>query len=132
MLFVCERWFSDGDKLLHIDSKVLLTIAVLLLDSGQAAQPRVTEGPSSLSGAGSHSAGILSPNSTTSTGQGDIPISSTGCTCFAVLPFIYTAISLDWRLGQGSICYKDSGFTSYPSRPEGYLVKNLDNNYGKL
>ena len=46
-----------------------------------------------------------SPNSTTSTGPGDIPISSTGCTCFAVLPFIYTGASLDWRLGRGSVCY---------------------------
>ena len=45
-----------------------------------------------------------SPNSTTSTGQGDIPISSTGSTCFAVIPFIYTGASLDWRLGRGSIC----------------------------
>ena len=46
-----------------------------------------------------------SPNSTTSTGPGDIPISLTGCTCFAVLRLIYTVASLDWRLGQGSICY---------------------------
>ena len=30
-----------------------------------------------------------SPNSTTSTGQGDIPISSNGCTCFDVLPLIF-------------------------------------------
>ena len=45
------------------------------------------------------------PNSTTSTGQGDIPISSTGCTCFAVLPLIYSGASHDWRLGRGSICY---------------------------
>ena len=37
-------------------------------------------------------------NSTTSTGQGDIP-SSTGCTCLAVLLLIYTGASLDWRLG---------------------------------
>ena len=44
------------------------------------------------------------PNSTTSTGQGDIPISSTGYTCFAVLPLIYTGTSLDWRLGRGTIC----------------------------
>ena len=43
--------------------------------------------------------------STTSTGQSDIPISSTGCTCFAVLPLIYIGASLDWRLGRGSICY---------------------------
>ena len=43
------------------------------------------------------------PNSTTSTGQGDIPISSTGCTCFAVFLLIYTGTSLDWRLGRGSI-----------------------------
>ena len=47
-----------------------------------------------------------SPNSTTSTGQGDIPISSTGCTCFAVLPLIYTGASLDWRLGRESTCYE--------------------------
>ena len=46
-----------------------------------------------------------SPNSTPSTGPCDIPISSTGCTCFAVLPLIYTGASLDWRLGRGSICY---------------------------
>ena len=45
------------------------------------------------------------PNSTTSTGQGVFPISSTGCTCFAVLLLIYTGASLDWRLGRGSICY---------------------------
>ena len=43
-----------------------------------------------------------SPNSTTSTGQGDIPISSTECTCFSVLPLIYTGASLDWRLDRGS------------------------------
>ena len=46
-----------------------------------------------------------SPNSTMSTGQGNIPISSTACTCFAVLPLIYTGASLDWRLDRGSICY---------------------------
>ena len=126
--------------------KVLLTIAALLSHSGWAAQPWVTEGPSPLSAAGSHS-GILSltdsncnwnsnwltawltiavcgtwlyncPMSTcflwayasatitefnTSTGQGDIPIFSTGCTCFTVLPLIYTGASFDWRLGRGSI-----------------------------
>ena len=47
-------------------------------------------------------------NSTTSTGQGDIPISLTGCTCFAVLLLIYTGASLDWRLGRGLIGYKSS------------------------
>ena len=41
-------------------------------------------------------------------GQSDIPISSTGCTCFSALPLIYTGASLDWRLGQGSICYNCS------------------------
>ena len=45
------------------------------------------------------------PNSTMSTGQGDIPISLTGCTYFAVLPLIYTGASLDWWLSWGSICY---------------------------
>ena len=44
------------------------------------------------------------PNSTTFTGQGDIPLSSTWCISFAVLPFIYTGASLDWRLSRGSIC----------------------------
>ena len=59
-----------------------------------------------------------SPNSTTSTGQGDIPISSTGCTYFAVLPFIYAGASLDWRLGRWSICYTIrpifKGFSTVP------------------
>ena len=45
------------------------------------------------------------PNSTTSTCLGDIPTSSTGRTCLAVLLLIYTGASRDWRLGPGSICY---------------------------
>ena len=49
-------------------------------------------------------ASASAPNSTTSTGQGDIPISSNGYTCFNVLPLIYTGASLDWRLGHRSIC----------------------------
>ena len=135
--------------------KVLLTIAALLSHLSLAAQPGVTEGPSLLSGAGSHSADILSstetdnwlkpsvapgyifvwrppascgrtllppsPNSTTSAGQVDIPISSTGCTCFAVLPLIYTGTSLDWRLGRGSICY------TYPINCLRYKVNFLLN-----
>ena len=44
------------------------------------------------------------PNSTPSIGQGDIPISSTGCTCFTVLLLIYTSAFHDWRLGRGSTC----------------------------
>ena len=48
------------------------------------------------------------PNSTTSTGQSDILISWTGCTCFAVLLLICTGASLDWRLGRGSICYSSN------------------------
>ena len=47
--------------------------------------------------------------SSTSTGQGDIPRSTTGFTYFAVLPVIYTGASLDWRLGRESICCKKSG-----------------------
>ena len=39
------------------------------------------------------------PNSTTSTGQGDMAISSIERTCFAVLLLIYAGTSLDWRLG---------------------------------
>ena len=122
--------------------KVLLaTKTALLPHLGWGSQPWVAEGPSPLSGAGSHSAGILSPtatrtdsswltqavcgtwlynclsstcflwayasapNSTTSTGQDDIPTSSTGGTCLPVLLLIYTVASLDWWLGRGSICY---------------------------
>ena len=55
------------------------------------------------------------PNSTTFTGQGDIPISSTGCNYFAVFPLIYTGASLDWRLDRGSICYIK--FISPPNSP---------------
>ena len=58
------------------------------------------------------------PNSTTSTGQGDIPISSTGCTCFAFLLLIYTGASLDWRLGRGSIC-------NIPSAPSIFVRLNV-------
>ena len=53
MLIMCERWVGDGDRLLHIDPKVSLTIAALLSHLGWAAQPWVTEGPSPLSAAGS-------------------------------------------------------------------------------
>ena len=127
--------------------QVLLAITALLSHSGWAAQPWVTEVPSPLSGAGSLSAGNLSPtanrtdwpkpslapgyiivwrppascgrthlplspNSTTSIGQGDIPIFSTGCTCFAVLLLFHTGASLDWRLGRRSIYNRGD---SYPS-----------------
>ena len=113
-------------------SKVLLTIAALLLHSGWAAQPWVTEGckpsvcklilmlasylqlncnwpkPSLAPGyiivshppaSCGHTHLPPSPNSTMSTGQGDIPISSTRSTCFVVFLLIYTGTSL----GRGSI-----------------------------
>ena len=122
--WLCVRGELETERDCHILTPVPLTIAALhsagLLNRGP-------EGPSPLSGTGSHSAGILSPtrtairtptatasrteltqavcstrlynclmstcflwaytsalNSTTSTGQGDIPISSTGCTCFLI------------------------------------------------
>ena len=62
------------------------------------------------------------PNSTASTGQSDIPMSSTGCTCFAVLPLIYTGAPLDWRLGRGSICYTICILENYNLRN---LVANI-------
>ena len=77
--------------------QVLLTIAALLSHSGWAAQPWFTESSSPLSGAGSHSAGILSPTD-----------SSRVLVIFLfdihLLPLIYTSASLDWQLGRGSIC----------------------------
>ena len=119
-----------------------MAVAALLPHLGWAAQPWVAEGPTPLSGAGSYSAGILSPtttgtelqltqtdcnsnwptqavcgtwlyncltttcflwayasapNSTTSTGQGDIPISSTRWTCF------FRLITQVHRLIDGSV-----------------------------
>ena len=62
-----------------------------------------------------------SPNSTMSTGQGDIPISSTRCTCFTVLLLIYTGASLDWQLSQRSICYIKC--TSNPSKLSSISIK---------
>ena len=105
--------------------QVLLTIEALLSHSSWAAQPWVTEGPKpsvccwlsiphlvpnwlQLQLTATASCGRThlppSPNSTTSTGHGDIPISSTGCTCSAVFPLIYPGKSLDWRPSRGSIC----------------------------
>ena len=105
IFLVCERWVRNGDKLPNIDPKFLwplqhyfLILAGLLNRGHWGPKPSVWSG--------SHS-GILSPtrtelsqavsgtwlymlpvgvasalNSTTSTGHGDIPTSSTGCTCF--------------------------------------------------
>ena len=69
------------------------------------------------------------PHSTTSTGQGDIPISSTGCTCFAVLPLIYAGASLDWWFGRGSICYKipEEGRGTYRPKRCANINKDEDN-----
>ena len=113
--------------------KVLLTIAAFLLRPSWAAQPWVTEGRKPavckliLTQASCPQLQLeltdwpwlyncltltcflwsyaSAPNSTMSTGQGDIPISSTGCTCFAILPLIYSGAYLDWRLDRGSVCY---------------------------
>ena len=142
--YVWKVSWRRGQTATYWPKVLLATIIALLPHLGWAAQPWVIEGPSPLSGAGSYSAGILSPtatgteltasnsltpavcgtwlynclpsscflwayasvlNSTTSTSQGDIPTSPTGCTCLAVLLLIYTGASLDWRLGRGSICY---------------------------
>ena len=84
--------------------QVLLTIAALLSHSGWAAQPWVTESPSPLSGASSHSAGIhlqLELTHSYRLCSGYIFVWRTPAS--AVLPLIYTGASLDWRLGRGSI-----------------------------
>ena len=63
MLVMCERWVGDGERLPHIDPKFLWPkqhFFLILLDCSTG----VTEGPSLLSGAGSHSAGIVSPTAT--------------------------------------------------------------------
>ena len=61
MLVMCERWAGDGDRLQHIDPKVFSRPKQHFFL--WADQPEVAEGPSPLSGAGSHS-GILSPTGT--------------------------------------------------------------------
>ena len=50
------------------------------------------------------------PNSTPSTGQGDIPISSTGRTCLRWSSAYLLRCISNWRLGRGSICYKTDRF----------------------
>ena len=146
ILFMCERWVGDGDRLLYSDQKVILTIAALLSHPGRAPQPWIIEGrkpsvcklilalaPCSPTDSNCNWnanwlpqavcctwlyncltptcflwANASGPNSTTSTSQGDIPISSTVCTCFAVLLLIYIGAFLYWRLGRESICYNHS------------------------
>ena len=112
MLVMCERWVGDGDRLLHIDPKFLffLILAGLLNRESLRAQALCLElvlTPASClqlelqleleltqAVCGTWLYNCLTytcflwaypsaPNSNLSTGQGDIPISSTGCTCFA-------------------------------------------------
>ena len=90
--------------------QVLLTIAALLSHSGWAAQPWVMEGPSPLSGAGLT---LLASY-----------LQLTQAVCVLViflfyvhlLPLIYTGVSLDWRLGRGSICNKCNSLTGVRTR----------------
>ena len=85
--------------------QVLLTIAALLSQSAWAAQPWVTESPSPLSGAGSHSAGILSPTVFNSNWNCPKPSVVPGYIIVShLLQLIYTGASLDWGLGRGLIC----------------------------
>ena len=61
MFLVCDRWVETRTDF-YLDPSSSSTIAAFLSHLGWvAAQPWVTEGPSPLSGAGSHSVGILSP-----------------------------------------------------------------------
>ena len=62
--YVWEVSWRRGQTVTYWPQFILATIAALLSRLGWAAQPWVAEGPSPLSGAGSHSAGILSPTRT--------------------------------------------------------------------
>ena len=135
MLVVCEGWVGDRDRLLHIDpssSDHSSTSSAFWLGCSTVGHwgPKTLRLPLALNSAPCPQltptatwtrtdpnrllhlviCGRMhlppAPNSTTSTGQGDIPISSTRCTCFAVFPLIYTGASLDWRLSRGSTCYR--------------------------
>ena len=62
--YVWEVSWRRGQTATYWPKALLATIAALLPHFGWAAQPWVAEGPSPLSGAWSHSAGILSPTAT--------------------------------------------------------------------
>ena len=106
---VWEVTWRHWDRLLF-QPKVLLIISALLSHPGWASQPWVTEGPSPPSGAGSHSAGILSLTDSNWVEPPRAPdyITVLLTPASAVLSLIYTGASLDWRLDRGSICYKDN------------------------
>ena len=109
IFFVCERWVGDGDRLLHIDPKFFwpqqhfFHILAGLLNRG------FTEGPNPLSGAGSHSTGMLSPTNSNSNWNLPKPSDAPGYIIVSRKPsstvplLIYTGASLDGRLGRGSI-----------------------------
>ena len=106
MLVVCERRVGDGNRLLHIDpctsdhSRISLSSCLGCSTLGHW-------GPQSPQSASCSHAGILSPTDSNwpkpSRAPGYIIVLSPPNP--AVLPLIYTGASLDWRLGQGSICY---------------------------
>ena len=62
--WLCVTGELETETDCYILTQSSLTIAALLSHPGWAAQPWVTEGPRPLSGAGSHSTGILSPTGT--------------------------------------------------------------------
>ena len=89
--------------------QVLLAIAALLSHLGWVAQPWVTEGLKSsvcrwLSIRHLLSNWLQPPTDSSRLYPGYIFVWRPSAS--AVLPLIYTGLSLDWRLGRGSICYR--------------------------
>ena len=96
MMVICERWVGDGERLPHIDPKFLCIIAALLPHSAGLLN-RGPEGPSPLSGAGSH-CGILSPTATvtrtvTATRTPTLPASNSNSTQTVCGTWLYNCLT---------------------------------------
>ena len=107
--WLCVRGELETGTDCYILTQVLLTITAFLSHLGLGLLNRGSlRAQSPLSTAGSHF-GILSPTNPNSNyvepprAPGYIIVLRSPAS--AVLPLIYTGTSLDWRLGQGSICY---------------------------
>ena len=90
--FVCERWVGDGDRLLHIDPQVLLTIAALINRGSLRVHALCLEL-------------VLTPLASDLQLTQAVSVMVIFLFDIHLLPLIYTGASLDWQLGRGSICH---------------------------
>ena len=95
MVVVSERWAGNGNRLLYLPSSTSFSSCLGCSNVGHWGLQ-----------ADSHP-GILSPTGSNWLKPPQVPgyIIVSRPPTSAVLPLIYTGASLDWWLGQGSICY---------------------------